>query len=214
MRLFCPIRNTFALRRFPRQGRYFWKLAPGACCILLALMLPMPVVSCGNPATGSAQGKGPAHSNFRVESAAFKEGSLIPTRFTCQGENVSPPLSWIDPPAGVRSFALIVEDPDAPAGTWTHWVVYNLPAQARAMDANTPKQDELPNGGLQGKNSFGSVGYGGPCPPAGKAHRYFFRLYALDVVLGLQAGADKSEVLAAMKGHVMGEAQLMGLFKR
>jgi hypothetical protein len=177
-------------------------------------MLLMPVVSCGNPSTGSVQGKEPAHSSFRIESAAFKEGSLIPTRFSCQAENVSPPLSWTDPPAGVRSFALIVEDPDAPAGTWTHWVVYNLPAQARAMDENTPKQDDLPNGGHQGKNSFDSVGYGGPCPPAGNAHRYFFRLYALDTVLNLKAGADKSEVLVAMKGHVLGEAQLMGRFKR
>lgn len=127
---------------------------------------------------------------------------------------MSPPLAWTDPPAGTRSFALIVEDPDAPAGTWTHWVVYNLPAQVRAMEANTPKQAELPNGGLQGTSSFGTVGYGGPCPPAGKAHRYFFRLYALDAVLNLKAGAAKSDVLAALKGHVLGEAQLMGRFKR
>jgi Raf kinase inhibitor-like YbhB/YbcL family protein len=208
MRLPYPIQSTFALLRFLRQRRSFWKLAFGACCILL-----LPMVSCGNAASGSVQGRQPAHSTFRIESAAFKEGSLIPMRFSCHGENVSPQLSWSNPPAGVRSFALIVEDPDAPAGTWTHWVLFNLPAQARAMGENTPRQDELPNGGLQGKNSFGNVGYGGPCPPAGKAHRYFFRLYALDIVLDLQAGAEKSEVLAAMKGHVLGEAQLMGRFQ-
>ena len=214
MRLCYPNQNTLALWGSQCRGRCLWKLALGACCILLLPVLLVPVVSCSNPASGSVQGTEPADSGFRIESTAFKEGAFIPTRFSCQGEDVSPPLSWADPPAGVRSFVLMVEDPDAPAGTWTHWVAFNLPAQARAMDENAPKRDELPNGGLQGKNSFGSVGYGGPCPPAGNAHRYFFRLYALDTALGLQAGADKSKVLAAMKGHVLGEAQLMGRFKR
>jgi Raf kinase inhibitor-like YbhB/YbcL family protein len=207
-------RNTLASRKVSCRGRFSWRLALGVCCILLSPILLMPVVSCGNLASGSAQGKDPAQSSFRIESAAFKERAFIPARFSCQGENVSPPLAWTDSPAGARSFALIVEDPDAPAGTWTHWAVFNLPAQARAMDENAPKQGELPNGGLQGMTSFGSVGYGGPCPPPGKAHRYFFRLYALDTVLNLKAGAAKAGVLAAMKGHILGEAQLMGRFKR
>jgi len=206
--------TALALCKVSRQVCCSWRLLLGVCCVLLSPILLLPVVSCGNPASGSAQEKAPPQSSFRIESAAFKEGALIPARFSCQGENVSPPLAWTDPPAGTRSFALIVEDPDAPAGTWIHWVVYNLPAQARAMEENTPKQDELSNGGLQGTTSFGSVGYGGPCPPPGKAHRYFFRLYALDAVLNLQAGATKADVLAALKGHVVGEAQLMGRFKR
>lgn len=207
-------RAVLASPKVSRQGSCSWRFVLGLCCVLLAPILLLPVVSCGNPVPGSAQGEDSAQSSFRIESAAFKEEAFIPARFTCQGENVSPPLAWTGPPSGVRSFALMVEDPDAPAGTWTHWVVYNLPAQARAMEVDTPKQGELPNGGLQGMTSFGSVGYGGPCPPPGKAHRYFFRLYALDTVLNLQAGAAKADVLAAMKGHILGEAQLMGRFKR
>jgi len=207
-------RAALASRKVSRQVRCSWRFVLVLCCVLLSPILLLPVVSCGNPAPGSAQGEDPAQSSFRIESAAFKEGAFIPARFTCQGENVSPPLAWVDPPSGARSFALMVEDPDAPAGTWTHWVVYNLPAQARAMEVNTPKQGELPNGGLQGMSSFGSVGYGGPCPPPGKPHRYFFRLYALDTELNLQPGATKADMLAALKGHILGEAQLMGRFKR
>ena len=214
MRLFDQIRGTLPPRRDSCQARCCWRHALVVCSILLSPILLIPVVSCGNSASGAAQGNDPARSTFHIESAAFKEGAFIPARFSCQGENVSPPLAWADPPAGVRSFTLIVEDPDAPAGTWTHWVAYNLPARARAMAENTPKQGELSNGGLQGTSSFGSVGYGGPCPPPGKAHRYFFRLYALDTVLNLKAGATRSDVVAAMKGHVVGEAQLMGRFKR
>ncbi len=202
-------RAALALRKVSRQGCRSWRLLPGVCCILL-----LQVMSCSNPASGSTQRNEPAQSSFRIESRAFKQGATIPARYSCQGENISPPLAWANPPSGARSFALIVEDPDAPAGIWTHWVVYNLPAQARAMDENTPKLGELPNGGLQGTSSFGSVGYGGPCPPPGRAHRYFFRLYALDTVLELKAGATKAGVLAALKGHILGEAQLMGRFKR
>ena len=184
------------------------KLAVTLCCGLLFLLAP--AVSCGS----SAQGSGSSPSNFRVESTAFKEGASIPVRFTCEGEDISPALAWSGAPAGTRSFALIVDDPDAPGGVWTHWVVYNLPAQTNAMDENQPKQARLPNGGLQGLSSFGRVGYGGPCPPPGPAHRYFFRLYALDTVLSLEPGASKQQVLDAMKGHILGQAELMGRFKR
>jgi Raf kinase inhibitor-like YbhB/YbcL family protein len=190
------------------------RFALGLCCVLVFPMMLAPLVSCGSSAKSSQPAQDPAPSGFRIESTAFREGELIPTRFTCSGENVSPALRWTEPPTRTRSFVLIVDDPDAPAGVWTHWVVYNLPAQARAMDESEPKQAELPGGGLQGLNSFGRVGYGGPCPPPGNAHRYFFRLYALDAMLSLKPGASKQAVLAGTKGHVLGEAQLMGRFKR
>lgn len=188
------------------------KLAVSLCCGLLFLLAP--AVSCGSSALGPAQGRATSPSGFRMESAAFKEGAGIPVRFTCEGEDISPGLAWSGTPAATRSFVLIVEDPDAPGGVWTHWVVYNLPAQTKAMDENQPKEAQLPNGGLQGSSSFGRVGYGGPCPPPGPAHRYFFKLYALDTVLPLEPGAGKQQVIDAMKGHVLGQAQLMGRFKR
>ena len=188
------------------------KLAVSLFCGFLFLLAP--AASSGSSAHGPEQASGPSTSGFRMESAAFKEGSGIPVRFTCEGEDVSPALTWAGAPAGTRSFALIVEDPDAPGGVWTHWVVYNLPATTKAMDENQPKQAQLPNGGLQGLSSFGHVGYGGPCPPPGPAHRYFFRLYALDAALPLESGAGKQQVIDAMKGHILGQAQLMGRFKR
>ncbi|HET9180070.1 MAG TPA: YbhB/YbcL family Raf kinase inhibitor-like protein [Terriglobia bacterium] len=201
-------------RNLPRATRRIRKCAPGPTGAFLLALLMVTAASCGNSSLQSAQRPDPSPSGFRIESAAFKQGAFIPPRFSCSGENVSPPLKWTDPPAGARSFALIVDDPDAPAGTWTHWVVFNLPAQSRALDENAPKQDKLSNGALQGLNSFESVGYGGPCPPPGKAHRYFFRLYALNTVLSVQPRADREDVLSALKGHTVGEAQLMGVFKR
>src|SRR5574337_341540 len=190
------------------------KLAPGLCQAFLSLLLVAIAISCGNSSLLSAQQPDPSTSGFRIESTSFKGGAFIPARFSCQGENISPPLKWTNAPTGARSFALIVDDPDAPGGIWTHWVVFNLPGQTRALDESVPKRDELPNGGLQGLTSFGSVGYGGPCPPPGKAHHYIFRLYALDAMLSLQPGASREDVLAALKGHALGQAQLTGLFKR
>jgi Raf kinase inhibitor-like YbhB/YbcL family protein len=170
--------------------------------------------ACGNSAMRSDPRTAPSASGFQLRSDAFKEGETIPAQFTCEGADISPPLEWANVPNGTRSFALIMEDPDAPAGVWTHWVVFNLPAGMKLMDANLPKRPNLPGGGLQGTNSFGRTGYGGPCPPPGNAHRYYIHLYALDSTLNLQPGAQKEEVLAAMKGHILGEAQLMGRFKR
>ena len=214
MRLFHRSLAAQVACNFPRSGCRTKKCAPGRSGgFLFALLMVMAAV-CGNSSLRSAQSPSPPPSGFRIESAAFKQGAFIPPRFSCSGENVSPPLRWTNPPAGARSFALIVEDPDAPGGVWTHWVVFNLPAQSRALDENAPKQDKLPNGGLQGLSSFGSVGYGGPCPPPGNAHRYFFRLYALDNVLRLQPRARREDLLSALKGHTLGEAQLMGTFKR
>jgi len=153
---------------------------------------------------------------FALASPAFREGAAIPLKHTCDGADVSPPLAWSDAPAKSAAFALIADDPDAPAGTWVHWVLYNLPATARGLPENVPKTDQLPSlgGALQGRNDFRRAGYGGPCPPPGPAHRYFFKLYALNEALGLNAGASKADVERAMRGHVLGSAQLMGSYAR
>lgn len=195
-------------------ARLWWKSALALCAVVLFPLLMAPAVSCGSPPSSSAETRDSSTPGFQIASAAFHEGASIPVRFTCKDEDVSPPLAWTAPPHGTRTFALIVEDPDAPGGIWTHWVVFNLPAQARSLSENEPRQAQLPGGGLQGRNSFGHVGYGGPCPPAGPAHRYLFRLYALDSMLSLKAGASRQEVLAAIRGHVLGHTQLMGRFKR
>jgi len=150
---------------------------------------------------------------FQITATAFRDGSSIPKRFTCDGPDVSPALSWGDPPAGTRSLAIIADDPDAPAGTWVHWVLYDLPADTRKLPEGVAKDRELPNGALQGRNDFGKIGYNGPCPPRGSEHRYFFKLYALDSKTGLKAGATKSELERAMKGHVLAQAQLVGKFQ-
>lgn len=144
---------------------------------------------------------------FALISSAFLAGAPIPVEHTCDGKNAPPPLTWAGVPAGTRSFALIVDDPDAPAGTWVHWVLFNLPADATALPQSQ-------SSGVQGKNDFGKTGYGGPCPPPGKPHRYFFKLYALDAVLALRTGATKGDVERAMAGHVLASAQLMGTYAR
>ena len=151
---------------------------------------------------------------FALTTPAFPPGGEIPRKFTCQGADISPALAWAGVPEGVQSFALIVDDPDAPVGTWVHWVAYDLPGTARNLPEGVPKTAEVPGGGRQGVNDFGKVGYGGPCPPAGNAHRYFFKLYALKGTLGLGAGATKMDVVRAMQGQILGEVQLVGKYKR
>jgi len=148
-----------------------------------------------------------------LTSSAFTEGAAIPSTYTCEGRDVSPPLAWTDPPAGTKGFALIGDDPDAPGQTWVHWVLYNLPPSARRLPEAVSPEQELPDGARQGRTDFGRIGYGGPCPPSG-THRYFFKLYALDAMLSLPPGATKSQLEAAMKGHVLAEAQLMGTYRR
>lgn len=150
---------------------------------------------------------------FEMTSAAFASGQAIPQAYTCDGEDISPPLEWGDPPAGTQSFAMICDDPDAPGGTWVHWVLYNLPDHTRSLPEGLLPHAELSGGGRHGENSWGRLGYGGPCPPSG-THRYFFTLYALDQVLELPTGATKEQVLRAMEGHVMAEAELMGIYSR
>lgn len=151
--------------------------------------------------------------SFTLESSAFTAGALIPVKYTCDGDDISPPLSWSEPPAGTRSFALIMDDPDAPVGVWDHWLLYNIPAGVRGLPAGIPAVPELADGSRHGKNSWGRTDYGGPCPPSGE-HRYFFKLYALDAPLDLASGANKQTLLQAMDGHVLAEAELMGVYER
>ncbi len=148
---------------------------------------------------------------MQLASTSFLNGEIIPARHTCQGKDISPELHWIDPPENTKSFALIADDPDAPAGTWVHWVLYNIPANMKALAEGAVAG----NGMRQGRNDFRNNSYGGPCPPHGHgSHRYFFKLYALDDVLNLEPGATKAVLQDAMKGHILAEAALMGRFER
>jgi Raf kinase inhibitor-like YbhB/YbcL family protein len=151
---------------------------------------------------------------IEVSSTAFREGEAIPKEFTADGKDVSPPLQWAQPPENTRSLALICEDPDAPRGTWVHWVLFNLPPDTRSLERGLPATETLASGAWQGNNDFGHTGYGGPSPPKGKPHRYFFKVYALDRQLELSAGATREQLLAAIKGHILAEGQLMGRYGR
>ena len=147
-------------------------------------------------------------SEMRLSSPAFQDGSLIPDKYTCEGQDISPPLIWSDIPHETGSLALIVDDPDAPLGTWDHWVVFNLPSDLTELtEAAT-----IP--GVQGLNDFKTNQYGGPCPPSGSQHRYFFRLYALDSTLDLDSSATKKDLIQAMDGHILDQAVIMGTFSR
>ena len=152
-------------------------------------------------------------TGFKLTSVAFQEGQPIPRPYSCDGVNISPPLEWSGVPKTAKTVAIIADDPDAPAGTWTHWVLYNLPADNIGLVENVPATENLKAGGFQGKNDFAKVGYGGPCPPSG-THRYFFRIYAADGELSLKAGATRTELEKALEGHVVGQAQLMGTYHR
>jgi len=145
---------------------------------------------------------------------SFANGGEIPKKFSCDGSDVSPELSWSGAPPGTKGFALIADDPDAPAGTWTHWVLFDLPAAVTGLPEGVTKAEKLPNGGSQGRNDFRKLGYGGPCPPPGKPHRYFFKLYALDRMLDLKPGVSKQQLEGAMQGHILDKAEWMGKYKR
>ena len=151
---------------------------------------------------------------FALRSPDFGDGADIPRAFTCSGEDRSPALEWSEVPEGTKSFALIADDPDAPAGTWVHWVIFNIPASARGLRVAVEKKEQLADRTRQGKNDFSRIGYNGPCPPPGKPHRYFFRLYALSCELMLAPGASKAEVEKAMQSCTLGQAQWMGKFQR
>jgi Raf kinase inhibitor-like YbhB/YbcL family protein len=150
---------------------------------------------------------------MEVRSQTFKPGGMIPAKYTCDGADISPPLTWLDPPTGTKSFALIMDDPDAPVGTWVHWVIWNVPATARGLEENIPKTASLPSGARQGTNDFKRTGYGGPCPPSG-THRYFFKLYALGTTLNLSPETTKSVLEDAMRHHILAQSELIGKYSR
>lgn len=179
-------------------------------CILISSCSP---VESPTPAVGVPEIATEAVMSIQLTSPAFAHEESIPAQYTCSGSDISPALSWGEPPAGTQSFALIMDDPDAPAGTWVHWVVFNIPASARGLAEALPPGETLPDGGVQGRNSNGNIGYNGPCPPSG-THRYFFKFYALGEMLGLSPGADKGELLKAMEGHILAEGELMGTYSR
>jgi hypothetical protein len=150
--------------------------------------------------------------SFSIRSSVFEPGSQMSELYTCDDRGISPPLEWVDPPDGTRSFALICDDPDAPGGTWVHWVLYGLPGSTLSLPENLPSVQRLDDGSRQGQNDFGRIGYGGPCPPRGRKHRYFFRLFALDTELSLSSGLTHKALEQAMAGHVLGRAELMGTY--
>lgn len=149
---------------------------------------------------------------FKLESGAFKEGATIPSKYTCTGQDKSPPLSWTNAPSGTKSFVLICEDPDAPSGTFDHWIIYDIPSSVNSLKEGILKNGDVAGGMKQGRNSFGDIGYDGPCPPAGPAHRYYFKLYALNTEISLSPGVVKGQVMQEMSGHILKEASLMGKF--
>lgn len=153
-------------------------------------------------------------ATMQIKSTAFEDNGMIPKKYTCDGADVSLPLSWTKPPSSTKSIALICDDPDAPMGTWVHWVLYRLSPETTSLLENIPTQKEILKGAKQGINDFRKIGYGGPCPPKGPAHRYFFKVYALDIELNLLTGATKQDVERAMKGHILAEGQLVGKYGR
>jgi Raf kinase inhibitor-like YbhB/YbcL family protein len=178
-------------------------LGAAGLCLVLALAV----------ASSSAAEKA-GKDRMQLTSTVFTEGAAIPARHTCDAKNVSPPLKWSGLPAGAKSLALIVDDPDAPSGTWVHWVLYDLPATGSELAEDVPKSQYVAGGARQGLNDFRHLGYGGPCPPPGKPHRYFFKLYALDAALDLKPGLTKKDLEKAMEGHILDRAQLMGTYQR
>ena len=170
---------------------------------------PQPVSNQANLPTTNQNKAAP---NIKVTSTAFKDIEAIPPQYTCDGVNVSPSLEWTPTP-GAKTLAIVCDDPDAPAGTWTHWLVYNLPGATMGLIENMPAQEKVGGGGMQGTNDFGKIGYGGPCPPKG-THRYFFKVYALDSELPLKPGATKDQLMKAMEGHVIAQGQLAALYSR
>jgi Raf kinase inhibitor-like YbhB/YbcL family protein len=186
--------------------------------LALTIVLLLSAFACHSartPAEASASTSDGGHAMpLAITTTAFSEGSAIPKNQTCDGADLSPELKWSGAPAETQSFALIVDDPDAPVGTWTHWIIWNIPPQSAGLPAAVPKDSTLSDGTRQGQNDFKRIGYGGPCPPPGTPHRYFFRLYALATKLEVKAGAGGSDLESAMKGHVLAETKLMGKYGR
>jgi Raf kinase inhibitor-like YbhB/YbcL family protein len=180
--------------------------------IIIGLLFILSVAACSGTTPTAVSGV----EKLAITSAAFEPGASIPTKYTCQGEDLSPALSWTGVPQGTQSLALIMDDPDAPMGTWVHWIVYNLPADSTGLDEGTSQGGassfNLPAGAIQGSTSFNRADYGGPCPPSGE-HHYFFKLYALDAKMEKE-GLTKDDLLKAMEGHILAQGELVGLYKK
>src|SRR6266705_1883006 len=185
--------------------------------ILAVALATLVLLGCAKAPQPAATQPGANHKEnkmeFKLTSTSFKEGEPIPRQHTCDGVNVSPALEWSGAPPTAKTFAIICDDPDAPSGTWVHWVLYNLPADKIGLVENVPATEKVPGDGLQGTNDFKKIGYGGPCPPSG-THRYFFKIYALDNELPLKPGATKADLEKAMDGHVISQGQLIGTYRR
>ncbi len=176
----------------------------------LSLMLGCLTISAGC----SMRPPETAPLTLELISTDFASGGIIPKPLTCDGDDRSPALEWKASPSGTQSFALIADDPDAPVGTWVHWVIFDLPPNLRSLPQGFPKSEQSADGSRQGTNDFKKIGYGGPCPPPGKPHRYFFKLYALDIKLNLKPGATKKDVERAMQGHILERGEYMGRYSR
>jgi Raf kinase inhibitor-like YbhB/YbcL family protein len=184
------------------------------CLVMIIMVIASVSVSCrAEKAEKAAAGKGKEKVAFTITSTAFKHEEMIPEKYTCDGPDVSPQLAWTNVPESAKSFALICDDPDAPAGDWVHWVVYNISSETRELKEKIANDAVLPDGARHGTNDFGKYGYGGPCPPGG-THRYYFKLYALDTMLSLKDKVTRKDLLEGMKGHILGQAELMGKYKR
>lgn len=177
-------------------------------------VIPFIAMILSQISTTDAQMKGGTAMKIMVLSTSFRDGEMIPKKYTCDGEDMSSPLSWSGIPEGTKSIAIVSDDRDAPAGTWVHWVAYNIPPEYKGIPENLAKEANIPGGGMHGVTDFRKVGYGVPCPPKG-THRYFFKVYALDTVLSeLRPGATKQRLLMAMEGHILAEGELVGKYRR
>jgi Raf kinase inhibitor-like YbhB/YbcL family protein len=191
---------------FTRRSR----MGKGIRFVIILAVLFFVFSNRGNAKSEMKEGKNMA---IKITSTAFEEGGMIPKQYTCDAQDISPPLGWSDVPEGTKTFALICDDPDAPMGTWVHWVLFNLPANINGLPENIPPQKTLENGAKHGKNDFRKLGYGGPCPPGG-THRYYFKIYGLDTSVDSDPGISKEDLLKAMEGHILAEGQLMGRYTR
>jgi len=181
---------------------------------MIAVLMALSLFAISFAGCESKQPPEEVKTTLNVSTSAFEEGGRIPIKYSCEGEDVSPSLQWDEPPTGTQSFALIMDDPDTPVGVFKHWVIFNIPSDSQQLAEAIRPQAQLPSGALQGKNDFGRIGYGGPCPPPGPAHRYHFTLYALDRALDATPGASKKQVLDAMEGHILAHGQLTGTYQR
>lgn len=185
-------------------------MGAGSRTVLIAAMLASLL------ATGCGEDSATHGTKMKIQltSDAFSEGQPIPSRHAYDQQDISPELRWSGVPSTAKSLALIADDPDAPMGTWVHWVLYDIAPEKTGLPEGLPKSPELPDGARQGVNDYKGIGYGGPCPPPGKPHRYFFKLYAVDAKMDLKSGLTKKELLKAIEGHVLGEGELMGTYQR